>query len=63
MRILLSMDGIKNMDQLYTWTIEPSEEFGDIRVEHYHGDDYCKNIVADGVCVAKTRIDVPIGRG
>lgn len=47
MRILLSMDGIKNMDQLYTWTIEPSEEFGDIRVEHYHGDDYCKNIVAD----------------
>ncbi len=47
MRILLSMDGIKNMDQLYTWTIEHSEEFGDIRVEHYHGDDYCKNIVAD----------------
>lgn len=47
MRILLSMDGIKNMDQLNIWTIEPSEEFGDIRVEHYHGDDYCKNIVAD----------------
>lgn len=47
MRILLSMDGIKNMDHLYTWTIELSEEFGDIRVEHYHGDDYCKNIVAD----------------
>lgn len=47
MRILLSMDGIRNMDQLYTWTIEHSEEFGDIRVEHYHGDDYCENIVAD----------------
>ncbi|MDD4593047.1 MAG: hypothetical protein PHG06_21900 [Parabacteroides sp.] len=47
MRILLSMDGIKNMDQLYTWTMEQSEEFGDIRVEHYHGDDYCKNIVTN----------------
>lgn len=47
MRILLSMDGIKNMDQLYTWKMEHSEEFKDIRVEHYHGDDYCKNIITD----------------
>lgn len=49
MRILLSMDGIKNMDQLYTWTMDHSEEFEDVRVEHYHGDDYCKNIVTDVV--------------
>ncbi|WP_088224923.1 hypothetical protein [Desulfosporosinus sp. FKB] len=47
MHILLSMDGIKNMNQLYTWTMEHSEEFEDIRVERYHGDDYCKNIVTD----------------
>lgn len=47
MRILFSMDGIKNLDHLYTWTMEPSEEFGEIRTEHYHGDDYCKTVVAD----------------
>jgi hypothetical protein len=47
MRILFSMDGIKNMDQLYTWTAEHSEDLGDVRVEHYHGDDYCKNIVTN----------------
>jgi len=41
------MDGIKNMDQLYTWTMEHSEEFGDYREEHYHGDIYCENIVTN----------------
>lgn len=47
MRILFSMDGIKNMDQLYTWTLEHHEELGDVRLEYYHGDDYCKNVVTD----------------
>lgn len=45
MRILFSMDGIKNIDQLYTWPLEHNKEFGDVRVEHYHGDDYCKNVI------------------
>lgn len=47
MRILFSMDGIRNMDQLYTWTFEVQEEFGNVRVEHYNADNYCKAVVAD----------------
>ena len=47
MYILFSMDRIKNMDLLYTWTVEHSEELGDGRVEHYHGDDYCKTVITD----------------
>ncbi len=46
MRIVFSMDGIKNMDLLYTWTDELSEEIDcNGSVEHYHGEDYCKNII------------------
>ena len=41
MQIIFSMDGIKNMDQLYTWEMEQDGPFGcDIEVEHYHGEDY-----------------------
>ena len=35
------------MDQLYTCTTEELLGFGTECVEHYHGDDYCKKIVAD----------------
>lgn len=46
MRIVFSMDEIKNMDLLYTWTEEYSEEVGLTgTVEHYHGYDYCKAII------------------
>jgi len=46
MRVVFSMDGIKNMDLLYTWTEEYSEAIGLTRtVEHYHGYDYCKSII------------------
>ena len=46
MKVTFSMDGIKNMDQLYTWTKERSEEFGcDCTTEHYHGAEYCKAVV------------------
>lgn len=46
MRVVFSMDGIKNMDLLYTWTEEYSEELGCTgTVEHYHGYDYCKSII------------------
>ena len=42
MKIVFSMDGIKNMDLLYTWTTEYSDEIGfEGEVEHYHGTDYC----------------------
>ena len=47
MQIVFSMDGIKNMDQLYTWPMERDELFGgNVEVEQYHGEDYCKSIVA-----------------
>lgn len=47
MQIIFSMDGIKNMDQLYTWEMEQDGSFGcDIEVEHYHGEDYCKSIIS-----------------
>ena len=42
------MDRIKNMDQLYTWTPTYSEELGcPGEEEHYHGTDYCKQVIAD----------------
>lgn len=47
MRIVFSMDGIKNMDQLYTWEKEQDELIGcDAEIEHYHGDKYCGDIVS-----------------
>lgn len=47
MRVVFSMDGIKNIDQLYTWTSEYSDELGcQDKVEHYHGDKYCNNAIA-----------------
>mgnify|MGYP000762790844 CR=1 FL=1 len=46
--IKFSMDRIKNMDQLYTWTPTYSEELGcPGEEEHYHGTDYCKQVIAD----------------
>ena len=46
MKIIFSMDGIKNMDQLYTWTTEYDEAIGcEGKFKHYHGVDYCKSIV------------------
>lgn len=48
MTIKFSMDRIKNMDQLYTWTPTYSEEFAcPGEEEHYHGTDYCKQVIAD----------------
>lgn len=39
MTIKFSMDRIKNMDQLYTWTPTYSEELGcPGEEEHYHGN-------------------------
>lgn len=47
MNIVFSVDGIKNMDRLYTWTTEYSEDTGsDEEYEQYHGSDYCKGIVS-----------------
>lgn len=47
MRISFSMDGIRSMDQFYTYTTEHYPGFGEGRVEHYHGDDYCKKVITD----------------
>ena len=47
MHIAFSMDGIKNYDLLYTYTMEEQPGFGLVRVEHYHGESYCKRIMAD----------------
>lgn len=47
MYISFSMDGVRNMDQLYTYTAENYPGFDDERIEHYHGDDYCKKVIAD----------------
>lgn len=48
MIIKFSMDRIKNMDQIYTWTPIYEEEFVcDGTEEHYHGKDYCKQVVSD----------------
>lgn len=45
MRISFSMDGVKNMDELYTYTVEKDRWGEDIAIEHYCGDDYCEKIV------------------
>lgn len=55
MRISFSMDGIRSMDQLYTYTLENHPGFEEVRSEHYHGDDYCKNVIADVLkCLASS---------
>lgn len=46
MHIAFSMDGIKNMDQLYTWTVKQLEGLEiEGKARHYHGEDYCRRIV------------------
>lgn len=53
MTIKFSMDRIKNMDQLYTWTPTYSEELGcPGEEEHYHGTDYCKQVKGDNAWTA-----------
>ena len=47
MIVRFSMDEIKNMDLLYTWTEINSEELGTGTEEHYHGETYCKTIISD----------------
>ncbi len=47
MRISFSMDGIRSMNQLYTYTTEHVPEYGDERIEIYHGENYCKNVISD----------------
>lgn len=47
MHIAFSMDGIKNMDLLYTWTTTTTPELGAGRVEHYHGANYCQRVIDD----------------
>ena len=45
MHIAFSMDGIKNMDQLYTWTVKQLEGLEiEGKARHYHGEDYCRRI-------------------
>lgn len=47
MRVVFSMDGIENMDQLYTCSQEYSDELGsNCTDEHYHGEAYCKTIIS-----------------
>ena len=41
------MDGVRNMDQLYTYTVGNYQGFDNERIEHYRGDDYCKKVIAD----------------
>ncbi len=53
MIVKFSMDRIKNMNQLYTWTVIHTDELGDGLEEHYHGEDYCKQIIADAVLPAE----------
>lgn len=46
--IKFSMDRIKNMDQLYTWTSTYSDVLEDfVKAEQYHGTDYCKQVITD----------------
>lgn len=46
MQVVFSMDGIKNMDQLYTWTTEYLFDSIPGKAEHYHGKDYCEKVIA-----------------
>lgn len=45
MQIVFSMEGIKNMDQLYTWTSEYLFDSVPGKTEHYHGKDYCEKVI------------------
>ena len=47
MHISFSLDGLQNMDRLYTYTTDHYPGFEDACIEHYHGDDYCKKVMAD----------------
>ena len=47
MHVSFSMVGIRDMNQLYTYTTILYPGFGDGCIEHYHGDDYCKKVMAD----------------
>lgn len=52
MRISFSMDGIRNMNELYTYPLENRLGPEDVHSEHYHGEDYhgedyCKNVIVD----------------
>ena len=61
MTIKFSMDRIKNMDQLYTWTPTYSEELGcPGEEEHYHGTAYCKQVIADGRACGVRPYEIPI---
>lgn len=51
MKIKFSMDRIKNMDQLYTWTPVYSDVLSCYSDEHYHGTDYCKQVITDVLTV------------
>ena len=54
MIIKFSMDQITNIGVLYTWTHAYSNESdSNVTEEHYHGDTYCKQIVADTLTVLK----------
>ena len=48
MKIKFSMDGIKNLDLLYTWNKHMEESLGfEVQEEHYHGTEYCKAVIRD----------------
>ncbi|ADU23888.1 hypothetical protein [Ruminococcus albus] len=48
MKIKFSVDGIKNMDLLYTWHKEMDETLGfDVSTENYHGTEYCQTVIKD----------------
>lgn len=50
MTIKFSMDRIRNMNLIYTWTPTHSDEFDcDGEEERYHGVDYCKQAVTDTI--------------
>lgn len=50
MTIKFSMDRIRNMNLIYTWTPIHSDEFDcDGEEECYHGVDYCKQAVTDTI--------------
>ena len=54
MIIKFSMDQITNIGVLYTWTHAYSNESdSNVTEEHYDGDTYCKQIVADTLTVLK----------
>ena len=47
MYVVFLLDGIKNMDLLYTYTTENHPNWGMMNVENYHGDAYCQSIITD----------------